>query len=242
VGVDRLVDELSSQASPFVTEKAAEALLNLAFNANNLIKIANTEGCLLALVNLVKDGSPGAREMAAGALSNLAVHEENKIKIAKTEGCLLALVNLVKDGSPVARGNAAWALWNLSFNSNNLIKIGEEDALAPLLDLAKGGSKSAEVLSRKLKKTTRYEAQLISLIQSKPSNPAGYRLLGELKYSYMPSLRPFSNLGTKKTELRIGPNRYELTGRQLLSVSKNLENGETLVNSLVPGVRVAMER
>ena len=123
-----------------------EALLELALNPDNQVKIAEA-GDIPPLVNLVGDlcASSEEREFAAEVLAYLARNAENKVSIASA-GVIDLLVALVRDGGTAGeRQYAAAALGNLAHNNaDNQVKIASADGIPPLVALARDGGTVGE--------------------------------------------------------------------------------------------------
>ena len=132
LSLDSFLKDLRNFAAGEAREKAAEALRNLATNADNEIAIAQA-GAIFSLVELLSCGTPVGQENAAAALGNLT-NDDNQIAIAKA-GAIPPLVELLSRGTPVGQEKTAGALWGLAVNSDNKIAIAKAGAIPPLVEL-----------------------------------------------------------------------------------------------------------
>ncbi|CAJ1391025.1 unnamed protein product [Effrenium voratum] len=155
LSLDSFLKDLRNFAAGEAREKAAEALRNLATNADNEIAIAQA-GAIFSLVELLSRGTPvgqaGAIPPLVELLSRgtpvgkrrvstlgLTSNSNNDYAIPKA-GAIPPLVELLSRGTPVGQENAAATLSNLANNDDNQIAIAKAGAIPPLVELLSRGA------------------------------------------------------------------------------------------------------
>jgi hypothetical protein len=111
-------------------ERAAAILSTCCVNADNRSIVGQVEGCIAALVVMVRSGC----QEAAICLYNLSIqHTVNKTMVGKEEGCVEALLTMLRDGNASAREHAAGALMCLSTLPLHQISMASVDGIFEIL-------------------------------------------------------------------------------------------------------------
>ncbi|XP_073143730.1 U-box domain-containing protein 17-like [Henckelia pumila] len=116
-------------------ENSITAMLNLSLDKKNTSRIMDMEGCLGAIVEVLKFGrTPEARENAAATLFSLSTVHEIKKQIAEEQGAIEALAGLLRNGTPRGQKDAVTALYNLSTHTEICARMINSGAITVLVD------------------------------------------------------------------------------------------------------------
>jgi len=127
--------QLLSSADVDVQYYCTTALSNIAVDANNRRKLAQTEPRLVqSLVNLMDSSSPKVQCQAALALRNLASDEKYQLEIVRANG-LSPLLRLLQSSYLPLILSAVACIRNISIHPLNESPIIEAGFLKPLVDL-----------------------------------------------------------------------------------------------------------
>ncbi|KZV47503.1 U-box domain-containing protein 17 [Dorcoceras hygrometricum] len=134
-GAIPLLKMLLPSSDAFAQENAVTAMLNLSIYDKNKSRIMDVEGCLGAIVEVLKYGSTTeARENAAATLFSLSAVHNYKKQIALENGAIKALAGLLKEGTTRGKKDAVTALFNLSTHIENCARMIESGAVSALVD------------------------------------------------------------------------------------------------------------
>ncbi|XP_077227801.1 U-box domain-containing protein 17-like [Tasmannia lanceolata] len=155
-GAIPLLKQLLSSSNSIAQENSVTALLNLSILDKNKTRIMNEEGCLEAIVQVLRHGTTEeARENAAATLFSLSAVHEYKKRITDEEGAVRALAGLLREGSPRGKKDAVTALFNLSThaeNCNKMAEAGADSALASALGMEGVAEEAAGALALLLRR------------------------------------------------------------------------------------------
>ncbi|KAK6124172.1 hypothetical protein DH2020_042081 [Rehmannia glutinosa] len=133
-GAIPLLKRLLSSSDAFAQENSVTAMLNLSIYDKNKSRIMDVEGCLSAIVGVLRNGhTTEARENAAATLFSLSAVHDYKKQIARENGAVEALAGLLKEGTNRGKKDAVTALFNLSTHNENCGRMIESGAIAALV-------------------------------------------------------------------------------------------------------------
>lgn len=133
-GAIPLLKRLLSSSDPFAQENSVTAMLNLSIYDKNKSRIIDVEGCLGAIVGVLRYGHTiEGRENAAATLFSLSAVHDYKRQIAQEDGAIEALAQLLREGTPRGKKDAVTALFNLSTHSENCARMIESGAITALV-------------------------------------------------------------------------------------------------------------
>ncbi|XP_075496839.1 U-box domain-containing protein 17-like [Primulina tabacum] len=135
-GAIPILKVLLPSSDALAQENAVTAMLNLSIYDNNKSRIMDVEGCLGAIVGVLKYGTTTeARENAAATLFSLSAVHNYKKQIAQENGAIKALAGLLKEGTTTrGKKDAVTALFNLSTHIENCARMIESGAVTALVD------------------------------------------------------------------------------------------------------------
>ncbi|PIN06690.1 Ubiquitin--protein ligase [Handroanthus impetiginosus] len=134
-GAIPLLKRLLSSLDPFGQENSVTAILNLSIYDKNKGVIMDEEGCLGAIVKVLRNGhTTEARENAAATLFSLSAVHEYKKQIAQEDWAIEALAGLLREGTSRGKKDAVTALFNLSTHSENCARMVESGAVSALVE------------------------------------------------------------------------------------------------------------
>ncbi|XP_008807731.2 U-box domain-containing protein 3 [Phoenix dactylifera] len=136
--VQKLIEDLKSQAPEVQTAAASELRLLAKHNMENRVLIAKY-GAIPPLVSLLYSKVKRVQEIAVTALLNLSLNDNNKVSIAEA-GAIEPLIYVLECGSTEAKENSAAALFSLSILEDYKVKIGRSGAIKALVNLLGSGS------------------------------------------------------------------------------------------------------
>ncbi|GKU92405.1 hypothetical protein SLEP1_g6137 [Rubroshorea leprosula] len=126
--------KLLSSTNPVAQENSVTAMLNLSIYDKNKRRIMDEEGCLGAIVEVLRFGlTTEARENAAATLFSLSAVHDHKKKIADEGKSVEALAGLLRVGTPRGKKDAVTALFNLSTHTENCVRMIEAGAVTALV-------------------------------------------------------------------------------------------------------------
>ncbi|KAI3466770.1 hypothetical protein Pfo_023433 [Paulownia fortunei] len=133
-GAIPLLKRLLSSSDAFAQENSVTAMLNLSIYDKNKSIIMDVEGCLGAIVGVLRYGhTTEARENAAATLFSLSAVHDFKKQIAQEEWAIKALAGLLREGTPRGKKDAVTALFNLSTHTENCARMIESGAITALV-------------------------------------------------------------------------------------------------------------
>ncbi|PIN21443.1 Ubiquitin--protein ligase [Handroanthus impetiginosus] len=133
-GAIPLLKRLLSSSDACAQENSVTAMLNLSIYDKNKSKIMDVEGCLRAVVDVLRYGhTTEARENAAATLFSLSAVHDYKKQIAQEDGAVKALARLLREGTPRGKKDAVTALFNLSTHIENVARMMESGAITALV-------------------------------------------------------------------------------------------------------------
>lgn len=134
-GAIPLLKMLLSSLDAVAQENSITAMLNLSIYDKNKSRIMDVEGCLGAIVEVLRFGlTTEARENAAATLFSLSAVHEFKKEIAEKQGAIEALAGLVRHGTPRGEKDAVTALYNLSTHTENCASMIDSGAVSVLVE------------------------------------------------------------------------------------------------------------
>lgn len=134
-GAIPLLKKLLSSSDALAQENSVTAMLNLSIYDKNKSLIMDVEGCLEAIVGVLRYGHTiEARENAAATLFSLSAVHEYKKQIAQEEWAVKALAGLLRDGTPRGKKDAVTALYNLSTHNENCTRMIDSGAVTALVE------------------------------------------------------------------------------------------------------------
>ncbi|KAH6790276.1 plant U-box 17 [Perilla frutescens var. frutescens] len=133
-GAIPLLKRLLPSSDAFAQENSVTALLNLSIYDKNKSRIMDVEGCLGAIVGVLRYGhTTEARENSAATLFSLSAVHDYKRRIAQEEGAVEALAGMLIEGTARGKKDAVTALFNLSTHSENCTRMIESGAVRALV-------------------------------------------------------------------------------------------------------------
>ncbi|KAL1560359.1 U-box domain-containing protein 17 [Salvia divinorum] len=133
-GAIPLLKRLLPSADAFAQENSVTALLNLSIYDKNKSRIMDVEGCLGAIVGVLRYGhTTEARENSAATLFSLSAVHDYKKEIAQEDGAVEALAGMLVEGTARGRKDAVTALFNLSTHPDNCARMIESGAVRALV-------------------------------------------------------------------------------------------------------------
>ncbi|KAL8468305.1 hypothetical protein ACS0TY_031515 [Phlomoides rotata] len=133
-GAIPLLKRLLSSSDAFAQENSVTAMLNLSIYDKNKSRIMDVEGCLGAIVGVLRFGhTTEARENAAATLFSLSAVHDYKKQIAEEDGAVEALAEMLIEGTSRGKKDAVTALFNLSTHTENCSRMIESGAVAALI-------------------------------------------------------------------------------------------------------------
>lgn len=134
-GAIPLLKSLLSSSDAFAVENSITALLNLSIYDKNKSIIMGVQGCLSAIVGVLRYGhTTEARENAAATLFSLSAVHDFKKEIAREDSAIEALAELLKGGTQRGKKDAVTALFNLSTHNENCAIMIESGAIKALVE------------------------------------------------------------------------------------------------------------
>lgn len=134
VGAIPHLRRLLSSIDYVAQENSVTALLNLSIYEPNKALVMEEPGCLMAIVDVLRNGlTTEARENAAATLFSLSAVHPYKLRISDEAGALEALAELLKKGTPRGKKDAVTALFNLSTYSMCSPRMLESGAVLALV-------------------------------------------------------------------------------------------------------------
>ncbi|KAL8507201.1 hypothetical protein ACS0TY_017926 [Phlomoides rotata] len=134
-GAIPILKKLLSSSDVFAQENSVTAMLNLSIYDKNKSLIMNVEGCLGAIVGVLRYGhTTEARENAAATLFSLSSVHDYKKRIAEEEWAIKALARLLGEGTPRGKKDAVTALFNLSTHTENCATMIASGAVKALVE------------------------------------------------------------------------------------------------------------
>ncbi|KAL7142564.1 hypothetical protein ABFS83_08G131800 [Erythranthe nasuta] len=134
-GAIPLLEKLLSSSDCFAQENSITAILNLSIYDKNKGVIMGVEGCLRAIVWVLRNGlTVEARENAAATLFSLSAVHDFKKQIAEEDYAIEALASLLRNGTPRGKKDAVTALFNLSTHIENCARMIESGAITVLVE------------------------------------------------------------------------------------------------------------
>lgn len=144
-GAIPLLKTLLPSSDAFAQENSVTALLNLSIYDRNKSRIMEVEGCLGAIVGVLRYGhTTEARENSAATLFSLSAVHDYKKQIAEEEGGVEALARMLIEGTSRGKKDAVTALFNLSTHPENCSRMIESGAVTALVEALKCESISEE--------------------------------------------------------------------------------------------------
>ncbi|XP_047947143.1 U-box domain-containing protein 17-like [Salvia hispanica] len=135
LGAIPLLKRLLSSEDKLAQENSVTALLNLSIFDRNKCLIMEVEGCLAAIVEVLRYGhTVEARENAAATLFSLSAVHDYKKAIAQQEWAIEALAGLLREGTERGKKDAVTALFNLSTHNENCSRMIDSGAVAALVE------------------------------------------------------------------------------------------------------------
>ncbi|GKU94353.1 hypothetical protein SLEP1_g7856 [Rubroshorea leprosula] len=126
--------KLLSSTNPVALENSVTAMLNLSIYEKNKSRIMEEEGCLRAIVEVLRFGlTTEARENAAATLFSLSAVHDYKKRIADEGKAVEALAGLLRVGTTRGKKDAVTALFNLSTHTENCVRMIEAGAVTALV-------------------------------------------------------------------------------------------------------------
>ncbi|KAL1555952.1 U-box domain-containing protein 17 [Salvia divinorum] len=133
-GAIPLLKLLLPSTDAFAQENSVTALLNLSIYDKNKSRIMEVEGCLGAIVGVLRNGhTTEARENSAATLFSLSAVHDYKKEIAREDGAVEALAGMLVDGTARGKKDAVTALFNLSTHPENCARMIESGAVRVLV-------------------------------------------------------------------------------------------------------------
>ncbi|KAG6416673.1 hypothetical protein SASPL_124108 [Salvia splendens] len=133
-GAIPLLKRLLPSADAFAQENSVTALLNLSIYDKNKIRIMDVEGCLGAIVGVLRYGhTTEARENSAATVFSLSAVHEYKKEIAQEDGAVEALAGMLVEGTSRGKKDAVTALFNLSTHPDNCARMIDSGAVRALV-------------------------------------------------------------------------------------------------------------
>lgn len=133
-GVIPLLKRLLLSEDAYAQENSVTAMLNLSIYDKNKSKIMDVNGCLRAIVGVLRNGHTAeARENAAATLFSLSAVHSYKKRIAEEDGALEALAELLTNGTTRGKKDAVTALFNLSTHTENCKRMVDSNAVTALV-------------------------------------------------------------------------------------------------------------
>ncbi|KAL8032395.1 hypothetical protein ABFX02_13G093200 [Erythranthe guttata] len=133
-GAIPLLKNLLSSPHTFAQENSVTAMLNLSIYDKNKIRIMDVEGCLGAIVGVLRNGhTTEGKENAAATLFSLSAVHDYKRRIAQENGAIEALAALLREGTPRGKKDAVTALFNLSTHDENCARMIDSGAIQALI-------------------------------------------------------------------------------------------------------------
>ncbi|KAH6773590.1 plant U-box 17 [Perilla frutescens var. hirtella] len=133
-GAIPLLKRLLPSSDAFAQENSVTALLNLSIYDKNKSRIMDVEGCLGAIVGVLRYGhTTEARENSAATLFSLSAVHDYKRRIAQEDGAVEALAGMLIEGTARGKKDAVTALFNLSTHSENCTRMIESGAVRALV-------------------------------------------------------------------------------------------------------------
>lgn len=133
-GAIPLLKRLLSSSDAFAQENSVTAMLNLSIYDKNKSRIMDVEGCLGAIVGVLRFGhTTESRENAAATLFSLSAVHDYKKQIAEEDGAVEALAEMLIQGTSRGKKDAVTALFNLSTHIENCSRMIESGAVAALI-------------------------------------------------------------------------------------------------------------
>lgn len=144
-GAIPLLKMLLSSLDAVTQENSITAMLNLSIYDKNKSRIMDVEGCLGAIVEVLRFGcTTEARENAAATLFSLSAVHEFKKEIVEKQGAIEALAGLVRYGTPRGKKDAVTALYNLSTHTENSARMIDSGAVSVLVEALRNEGVSEE--------------------------------------------------------------------------------------------------
>ncbi|XP_057797640.1 U-box domain-containing protein 17-like [Salvia miltiorrhiza] len=135
LGAVPLLKRLLSSEDVLAQENSVTAILNLSIYDKNKRLIMEVEGCLEAIVEVLRYGhTVEARENAAATLFSLSAVHEYKKAIADQEWAVESLAGLLREGTPRGKKDAVTALFNLSTHNDNCSRMIDSGAVTALVE------------------------------------------------------------------------------------------------------------
>lgn len=145
VGTIPLLKRLLSSSDALAQENSVTAILNLSIYDKNKCLIMDVEGCLEAIVGVLRYGhTVEARENAAATLFSLSAVHEYKKQIAQEEWGVEALAQLLREGTPRGKKDAVTALFNLSTHNDNCSRMIDSGAVTAIVEALESETVSEE--------------------------------------------------------------------------------------------------
>lgn len=133
-GAIPLLKRLLSSSDAFAQENSVTAMLNLSIYDKNKSRIMEVEGCLGAIVGVLRFGrTTESRENAAATLFSLSAVHDYKKQIAEEDGAVEALAEMLIQGTSRGKKDAVTALFNLSTHTENCSRMIESGAVTALV-------------------------------------------------------------------------------------------------------------
>ncbi|KAL0321317.1 UNVERIFIED_CONTAM: U-box domain-containing protein 17 [Sesamum radiatum] len=133
-GAIPLLKRLLSSSDAVAQENSVTAMLNLSIYDRNKSIIMDVEGCLGAIVGVLRYGNTiEARENAAATLFSLSAVHDYKKQIAQEDWAIKALAGLLTEGTPRGKKDAVTALFNLCTDTENCARMIESGAITTLI-------------------------------------------------------------------------------------------------------------
>lgn len=133
-GAIPLLRKLLSSSNPAVQENSVTAILNLSIHDKNKTRIIEEEGCLRAIIDILRHGrTTEARENAAATLFSLSAVHDYKKRITDEPGSVQALSGLLRHGSQRGKKDAVTALFNLSTHPECCVSMMDSGAIWALV-------------------------------------------------------------------------------------------------------------
>lgn len=135
LGAIPLLKRLLSSEDALAQENSVTAILNLSIFDKNKRLIMEVEGCLEAIVEVLRYGHTiEARENAAATLFSLSAVHDYKKAIAEQEWAVEALAGLLREGTARGKKDAVTALFNLSTHNENCSRMIDSGAVTALVE------------------------------------------------------------------------------------------------------------
>ncbi|KAK4421135.1 U-box domain-containing protein 17 [Sesamum alatum] len=133
-GAIPLLKSLLSSSDAVAQENSVTAMLNLSIYDKNKSIIMDVEGCLGAIVAVLRYGHTiEAQENAAATVFSLSAVHDYKKQIAEEDWAIKALAGLLIEGTPRGKKDAVTALFNLCTHTENCARLIDSGAITALI-------------------------------------------------------------------------------------------------------------